>query len=186
MRRDAETNRSRLIAAAEEVFAQHGARATLEDVARAAGTGPATLYRRFPNKDALVREVLSEFFRRLLATAEEAHAAPDERCLSVFLYTVGAELVRKSGLSAYLWGDLAPKPLVEELRQQSAALLSRGQRSGAIRQDVTSADVTATIWALRGICAAGGADDLWRRHLDTVLRGLRPSVEEHSQTGCAQ
>lgn len=176
MRSDATANRSRLIAAAEEVFAQHGTRATLEDVARAAGTGPATLYRRFPNKDALVREVLSEFFGRLLRAAQEAHAATDEQCLSVFLYTVGAELVRKSGLSAYVWGDLAPEPLVEELRQQSAALLSRAQRSGAIRHDVTSADISAIIWALRGIVAAGGADDLWRRHLDTVLRGLCASV----------
>ncbi|MCT7362365.1 TetR family transcriptional regulator [Mycolicibacterium llatzerense] len=87
---------------------------------------------------------------------------------------MGAELVRKSGLSAYLWGDLAPQPLVEELRQQSEALLSRAQRAGAVRHDVTSADVTATVWALRGIVAAGGPDDLWRRHLDTVLRGFHP------------
>ncbi len=176
MRRDAAANRSRLVAAAEDVFAQHGTQATLEDVARAAGTGPATLYRRFPNKEALVREVLSEFFGRLLTAAQEAHAAPDERCLGVFLHTVGAELVCKSGLSAYLWGDLAPQPLVEELRQQSEALLSRAQRAGAVRHDVTSADVTATVWALRGIVAAGGPDDLWRRHLDTVLRGFHPAI----------
>lgn len=175
MRRDAAANRSRLVAAAEDVFAQHGPQATLEDVAQAAGIGPATLYRRFPNKEALVREVLSEFFGRLLTAAEEAHAAPDEQCLSVFLHTVGAELVRKSGLSAFLWGDLAPQHLVEKLRQQSAALLSRGQRSGAIRRDVTTADVTATIRALRGIAAAGGGDDIWRRHLDTVLRGFHPA-----------
>lgn len=173
MRRDAADNRSRLIAAAEEVFARRGAAATLEDVARAARIGPATLYRRFPNKDALVREVLTVFFGRLLTAAQEAVSAPDERCLAVFLHTVGAELARKSGLSAYVWGDLAPQPLVEQLRLQSAELLSRSQRAGAIRDDVTPADVTTTVWALRGIVAAGAGDDVWRRHLDTVLRGLR-------------
>ncbi|ABK70357.1 SbtR family transcriptional regulator [Mycolicibacterium smegmatis] len=86
-----------------------------------------------------------------------------------------------SSVRRYVWGDLAPEPLVEELRQQSAALLSRAQRSGAIRHDVTPADVTAIIWALRGIVAAGGADDLWRRHLDTVLRGLRASASVDRQ-----
>ena len=64
MRRDAAANRDRWISAAEGVFAAKGTSATLEDVARAAGVGPATLYRRFANKDALVREVLSAFFLR--------------------------------------------------------------------------------------------------------------------------
>lgn len=61
MRRDAADNRNRLVAAAEEVFARHGTAATLDDVARAAGIGPATLYRHFADKDALVREVLAVF-----------------------------------------------------------------------------------------------------------------------------
>lgn len=91
----------------------------------------------------------------------------------MFLHTVGAELAQKSGLSAYVWGDLAPRELVDDLRQRSAALLSRAQLAGAIRDDVTTVDVTATVWALRGIVQSGGGDDVWRRHLDTVLRGMR-------------
>lgn len=173
MRRDAADNRNRLVAAAEEVFARHGTAATLDDVARAAGIGPATLYRHFADKDALVREVLAVFFGRLVLVAEHAQHAPPDRCIDVFLHTVGAELAQKSGLSAYVWGDLAPRELVDDLRQRSAALLSRAQLAGAIRDDVTTMDVTATVWALRGIVQSGGGDDVWRRHLDTVLRGMR-------------
>jgi AcrR family transcriptional regulator len=178
MRRDAAANRDRLISAAEGVFAAKGTSATLEDVARAAGVGPATLYRRFANKDALVREVLSAFFLRLIDLAESAGEAPPEHCVDVFLNTVGAELADKAGLAADVWGSLAPHPLVEELRSRSAALLSRAQRAGAIRDAVTQSDVAAAVWAVRGVVQANRAgvggldDDAWKRHLDTVLRGL--------------
>jgi AcrR family transcriptional regulator len=178
MRRDAAANRDRLISAAEGVFAAKGTSATLEDVARAAGVGPATLYRRFANKDALVREVLSAFFLRLIDLAKAAEEAQPEHCVDVFLNTVGIELADKAGLAVDVWGSLAPHLLVEELRRRSAALLSRAQRAGAIRDAVTPADIAAAVWAVRGVVQASRAgvgnldDGAWKRHLDTVLRGL--------------
>ena len=170
-----------MISAAEGIFAAKGTSATLEDVAHAAGVGPATLYRRFTNKDALVREVLSAFFLRLIELAKLAKLAEEaqpEHCIDVFLNTVGAELADKAGLAADVWGSLAPRLLVEELRRRSAALLSRAQRAGAIRDAVTPADVAAAVWAVCGVVQASRAgvagldDNAWRRHLDTVLRGL--------------
>jgi len=183
VRRDAAINRERLIKAAEEVFAAQGDSATLDDVARAARVGPATLYRRFANKDALVREVLSGFFERLIDLAADAELAPPERGLDVFLRTVGVELAENGGLSAAGWGELAPTPRVEELRRRSAALLARAQNAGAVRRDVRPADITAAVWALRGVVHAeraapehhGGA--LWRRHLQTILRGFHTAGE---------
>jgi AcrR family transcriptional regulator len=178
VRRDAAINRERLIKAAEEVFAARGSAATLEDVAEAAQVGPATLYRRFTNKDALVQEVLKGFFGRLIGLAEEAERAPAQHCLDVFLQTVGVELAGKGGLSAPVWGELAPAPQVKELRRRSAALLARAQQAGAVRADVTSADVTAAVWALRGVIQserinpAHRGQALWQRHLYTVLRGF--------------
>ena len=121
VRRDAAINRERLV--------------------KAADVGPATLYRRFANKDALVQEVLSGFFQRLIDLAEEADQAPAQECLDVFLATVGVELAEKAGLSAPVWGELAPEPLVEELRRRSAALLARAQESEAVRADVLPADI---------------------------------------------
>jgi len=178
MRRDAAANRERLITAAEAVFAEHGPEATLDDVARAAGVGPATLYRRFANKDALVHEVLSGFFSRLVEAAQSAAAGPPDRGLETFLRTVGVELALKSGLSAPVWGDLAPRPLVEHLRSLSTDLLIGAQRAGAVGPEVTPDDVTAAIWALRGVIGSERLDprhrgaQLWRRHLETILRGF--------------
>ena len=105
MRRDAAINRERLVRAAEEVFAERGPTATLEDVAKAAEVGPATLYRRFANKDALVQEVLTGFFQRLIDVAEAAVREPPDVGLEVFLRTVGVELAEKGGLSAPGWGE---------------------------------------------------------------------------------
>jgi AcrR family transcriptional regulator len=179
VRRDAAINRERLIRAAEGVFAERGPAATLDDVAKAAEVGPATLYRRFANKDALVQEVLGGFFRRLIDVAEVAQQEPPEAGLDVFLRTVGVELARKAGLSAPVWGELAPGPLVEELRQRSTELLRRAQRAGAVRADVQPDDITAAVWALRGVIQSERTDparhrhELWRRHLETILRGFR-------------
>lgn len=179
MRRDAAINRERVVSAAEEVFAEYGPAATLDDVARAAEVGPATLYRRFVNKDALVQEVLTGFFRRLIDLAETAGQAPPEVGLEIFLRTVGVELAEKGGISAPIWGELAPGPLVEHLRGLSTQLLRRAQRAGAVRKDVTPDDITAAVWALRGVIDSERTDpgrhgrELWRRHLETILRGFR-------------
>jgi AcrR family transcriptional regulator len=183
VRRDAAINRERLVRAAEEVFAERGPAATLGDVANAAGVGPATLYRRFANKDALVQEVLSGFFRHLIDVAVIAEQSPPEAGLDVFLRTVGVELAAKAGLSAPVWGELAPEALVEELRRRSTELLRRAQRAGAARADVTPDDITAAVWALRGVIQSERTDpahhghELWRRHLETILRGFRSAPD---------
>lgn len=175
MRRDAAVNRDRLVTAAEKVLAAQGTSATLEDIARAAGVGPATLYRRFGNKDTLVREVLNGFFARLIELAKRAEHTPPQQCVDLFLETVGYELADKAGLTAYVWGDLAPRPLVDELRRRAAELLVRAQEAGAMRPDLTPADITATVWAVRGVVQAGRMvstqldDAAWRRHLAHVL-----------------
>jgi AcrR family transcriptional regulator len=179
VRRDAAINRERLLRAAEEVFAERGPAATLDDVANAATVGPATLYRRFANKDALVQEVLRGFFQRLIDVTVIAEQSPPEVGLEVFLRTVGVELAANAGLSAPVWGSLAPEALVEELRRRSTELLRRAQRAGAARADVTPDDITAAVWALRGVIQSERTDpalhghELWRRHLETILRGFR-------------
>src|SRR4051812_46867190 len=76
-RADAERNRQLLLAAAKKSFAKSGAAASLEEVARTAGVGIGTLYRHFPNRDALVEQVYRDAQERLFADAErltETHA----------------------------------------------------------------------------------------------------------------
>ncbi|MET7950796.1 helix-turn-helix domain-containing protein [Micromonospora sp. NPDC005324] len=175
LRRDAAANRRRLVDAAERVFAERGPEASMEEIARAAEVSPATLYRRFPTKDALVGEVLATFFGHLVELAGQALTEPPQRCLDVYFETVGYQLAAKRGFLHGMWGELAPTQLVAELEARTGQLLDRAQRGGGVQPSVTLADIAATIWALRGIIhtAGGTAPDAWRRHLAYVLAGLR-------------
>src|ERR1700732_4392259 len=77
LRRDAERNRVRILAAAAQVFTERGLDATLDDVARAAGVGVAPVYRRSPDKEALVAALFRERIDNLVTVAEDACAAAD-------------------------------------------------------------------------------------------------------------
>jgi AcrR family transcriptional regulator len=187
LRRDAAENRARLLTAAEQVFAEHGTDASIEDIARAAGVGPATLYRRFGTKDNLVREVLGVFFGRLIGLAHQACDEPPERCLDVYLDTVGWELAANRGFLHGMWGDLAPAELVRELEELTGRLLAKAQ-DGGISAQVTVGDIAAAIWALRGIVHTSGevAPDAWRRHATYLLAGFRAQVDHTAVTLTAQ
>jgi AcrR family transcriptional regulator len=175
LRRDAAENRARMVAAAERVFAVSGTAASMEDIARAAGVGPATLYRRFPAKDDLVRAVLDGFFRRLIVLADEAVQAPTERSLALFLTTVGAEIARQPGLAHRLWGELAPRDLIAELEARTAAVLRAARTAGVVHESVTMDDVAAAVRAMRGVAETD--NDALRRHLAFLLAGFRAGPE---------
>src|SRR5215472_7903830 len=76
LRADARDNRRRLLDAARDVFIELGPGAPLDEIARRAGTGIATLYRRFPDRQALMRDVIVDAIRR--TSAEARRAAEDE------------------------------------------------------------------------------------------------------------
>ncbi|RKR92891.1 TetR family transcriptional regulator [Micromonospora pisi] len=175
LRRDAQANRNRLLDAAERVFAERGTDASMEDVARAADIAPATLYRRFGTKQALVQEVLATFFGRLVELADQALAEPPERCLDRCLETVGFELAARRGFMHGMWGELAPATLVTDLEARIELLLARAKDGGGIDPQVTVGDIAATVWALRGIIHTGeqAAPGAWQRHLRYVLAGFR-------------
>src|SRR5215212_8386823 len=77
LRADAERNRERILDAAREVFAERGLDVTLDEVARHAGVGVGTAYRRFPNKHVLIEALMIERIAELEATARECLADPD-------------------------------------------------------------------------------------------------------------
>src|ERR1700744_974403 len=77
LRRDAERNRQRILAAAAEVFTERGLDATLDEVARAAGVGIGTVYRRFPDKESLVTELFRDRIDGLVTVAEKACTGAD-------------------------------------------------------------------------------------------------------------
>ena len=124
-------------------------------------------------------------FSHLIALAEDAERAPAQSCVDVFLQTVGVELAEKAGWRLRCGANSHHKPLVEELRARTAALLARAQQAGAVRSDLTTADITAAVWALRGVIQSERTDPvhrgqaLWRRHLQTVLRGFHDDESGH-------
>src|SRR6478752_480577 len=77
LRADARDNRDRTLEAARELFAELGLGVTMRDVARKAGVGPATVYRRFPTKQHLVVEVFTHEMRACRAIVDDACADPD-------------------------------------------------------------------------------------------------------------
>jgi len=175
LRRDAAENRERLVAAAEEVFSELGTEGTMEDVARAAGVGAATLYRRFPNKDTLAQAALERFFLHLIGLADAALRRPPEEGVEAFLMTVARELAAKRGLAHGLWGDLAPRALVTELEERTCLLVERARSVGSVCEQLTVGDIAAAVWALRGIFQSGGtaADTACKRHVAFLLAGFR-------------
>src|SRR3954451_20998189 len=77
LRADAERNRRRLLAAAAEVFARRGLEAGLDEIARHAGVGTGTVYRRFPDKSLLIDALFESRFQDLVAVAESALVMDD-------------------------------------------------------------------------------------------------------------
>ncbi|MEV4756966.1 helix-turn-helix domain-containing protein [Micromonospora sp. NPDC049559] len=180
LRRDAQANRVRLLDAAERVFAEHGTDASMEEIARTADIAPATLYRRFGTKQALVREVLATFFGRLVDLADQALAEPPDRCLDRCVELVGYELAARRGFMHGMWGELAPRELVAELEHRIARLLARAQAGGGIDPHVTVGDIAALVWALRGIIQTSEhvAPGAWRRHAAYALAGFRAGTPQ--------
>jgi AcrR family transcriptional regulator len=177
MRRDAAANRERVLAAAEEVFADHGLAASVEEVARAAGVGMGTLYRRFPTKDDLVGELVRTVLNRFADLAEAALPAADGDGLESFLRSACALFGEHRGCLPRLWSGADERATIERARGSIASLLEAAQRHGKVRAEVTASDVTVALWALRGIVeTTGGAEPaVCERHLEVLLAGLRPA-----------
>lgn len=175
LRRDAQENRRRVLEAAAQVFAVHGLDAPVEEIAQAAGVGMGTLYRRFPTKEALIDQLVNDFFDTVLAAGRQALEATDGTGFESFVRQTVLLQASHRGCISRLWRDAVPERVVAEVRRLLAELLERAKSSGRIRSDCSTTDVMVLFWAARGIIEAGGeaAPQACNRHLDIVLAGLR-------------
>ncbi|MEV0589494.1 TetR family transcriptional regulator [Nonomuraea sp. NPDC050310] len=151
LRADARLNREQIIEAARALIAERGAEVPMDEVARRAGVGTATLYRRFPDREALVRGVALDGFHRVVAIARDAEdEEPDAwGALSRFVRRAAAELRLATWLSIWFtstWEQLHAEPEEARLRQTLLKILDRlvrrAQADGDLRQDVDAGDVT--------------------------------------------
>jgi AcrR family transcriptional regulator len=182
LRADAQRNLARVLEAASEAFAELGADVTVDEIARRAGVGHATVFRRFPTKEALIAAVVLERVRTIGEIADAALERDDPgEAFRHFVWEV-AEL-HASDKSSFegIAGRCREVPGVVEakvaLKASVGRLVARAQEAGALRRDIDGDDVPVLI--VSAINAAlqlpSSEPDLWRRYLGVVLDGLRAS-----------
>ncbi|WP_425830247.1 TetR/AcrR family transcriptional regulator [Streptomyces fractus] len=179
MRADARRNYERLLAQARLAFAEHGTGASLEEVARAAGVGIGTLYRHFPNRHALMSAVFEEAVSDLLARSRALLDAPQPcTALVTWLREIITHASEYRGLSRALMSasqdaSSALARCSDPMREAGQALLSRAQRAGAVREDVSIADLLQLTNAIALAAEETPSDPgLADRLLRLTLRGI--------------
>lgn len=176
LRKDAEQNRARLLAAAAQVFHEQGVGACLDDVARRAEVGVGTLYRRFPSREALLEAMLADLLAVWSTQADDALAMPDGQGLAAFLRAVGAVQASPQGCALRLWTSPAVEAARLHVRVQMRSLITDAQAHGTCRPEVSVDDLLGIFVALRGVRELPTGDVAldWHRHLELCLAGLRP------------
>ena len=178
LRADARRNLGRVLEAAAEAFAELGPDVSVDEIARRAGVGHGTVFRRFPTKDALLAAVLAV---RLEELADEAEllleSADPTSAFDEFVWLAADACGRDRALFEGVprcesFPEVAAAK--ERMHACAAELLGRGQSSGALRSDVTADDVSALIVsAMHAADQRGAEPDAWRRYIAVVLAGLR-------------
>ncbi len=172
-RADARRNFDALLAAAREVFTEQGANASLEEIARRAGVGIATLYRNFPTRDDLVEAVYVDEVERLAVAAREAGDTLEAwAAVQAYLRRFSEYMATKRAL---IEGFTKDSDVLRSCRavvySSGQPILDRAQREGAVRADVSIEDI---VKMMAGIAGVAFADEEQRdRVLGLAIDGLR-------------
>ncbi|MEU9555520.1 TetR/AcrR family transcriptional regulator [Streptomyces fumanus] len=180
-RADALRNRERIVTAAREMFVEHGPEVPLDDVARRAGVGNATVYRNFPDRDALVREVVCSVMDRTARAAKTALAENGDAfaALERFVHVSADERISALCPMVSVTFDQNHPDLVaarERVERLVGQVMDRARAAGQLRSDVGVGDVMVAVAQLSRPpagteCLRG--DRFVHRHLQLFLDGLR-------------
>jgi AcrR family transcriptional regulator len=156
VRADARRNRAAALAAAEAVYAEQGVEVSLNEIARRAGIGNATLYRHFPTREELLSEVYAGQLERYCAIAEQAASADDPVAALRDCVTATCALQATNRGLADLLASLQPMSAhVEDLRHRHhgaiATVFRRAVDSGEVRADLSPADLAVLLIANAGL-----------------------------------
>lgn len=178
LRRDAETNRQRVLGAAGRLMAERGLAVPLDDIAAEAGVGIGTLYRRFPTRNDLIEALFEDRMAAYVADAEESLRLADGwDGLVTYLERTLARLIADRALSQILEHDPTSGrawAVRERLGPLAERLVERAKASGRLRPDFTVGDL---IVVQRMLVEVGVSTDqvqpgVWHRYLDMTLDGL--------------
>lgn len=176
-RADAERNRDRVLEAARALFAESGYDVQMSEVARAAGVGIGTLYRKFPTREALIEAIAEHRAADIVATARRLTDTDDPaEGMARFLHHVGEVLSDDRGMSEVIEKAMGSSESREETREAllaiAAELIDRARARGTVGQEVTTGDVNMIICGLAAVIRNAAGD--WRRYIEVALDGLRP------------
>lgn len=181
-RSDAQRNRDRILEVAKEVFTRDGAAASLDDIARRAGIGNATLYRHFPTRDDLIEAVYRSEVEKL-AAAEQRFAAtmqPLEALrawMMLFIDHVAGKMLIIPAMNTVAGGSMR---LIEGSRSliHSAfiALVKRAIATGDLRADTDPDDFVRALIGVFHTTALPGWEESARRIVDILIAGSRPAA----------
>lgn len=177
LRKDAQRSRRLVLAAAERLFAERGIEVGFDQIAREAGVGVGTVYRRFPDRRALVAALFAEKVTGLREIADEALAMDDAwASLEHFVRQSAEHMQRDRGLADVVaqggQEDQALVGLRHDLDEAVKRLVARAQEAGELRADVANTDLAVMSLAISRV-GAGGGPELVDRYLTLVLDALR-------------
>jgi AcrR family transcriptional regulator len=191
-RADGRRNREALLSQAAELIAEHGPAVALDEIARAAGVGNATLYRHFPDRAALLRAIAVQVIAAAVAAAEQALAEETGSFEALARYMHEVLRVRVAWVMPAIAGALEPGDAeLAALRGRSVAafttLINNARRDGVIREDITFGDISQLLIRLARPLPPGHdravQDGVAQRHLAIMLAGLRPGGGSLPGTG---
>ena len=181
LRADAKRNLERILASARALFAERGPGAGMEDIAAHACVGIGTLYRRFPTKEALVTELVRERFQEFAVIAAECESIeePDEALATMMRRH--AEAVEPDvafqlammNLNEFQWEGIEDDKAA--LNTVVARIIERAQAAGKVRDDLRVEDYGMMMCGITATMHFMSESHEWRRHLDLILAGLKPS-----------
>jgi AcrR family transcriptional regulator len=179
LRADARRNREKIICAARTIVAEQGEAAQIDDVAKLAGVGVGTVYRHFPNKDALMGELVRHNVMDCTGFAHECAALDDP--WEAFAGLVRRSCERASTDAAFRRTWQAADPAAEayaadlkgDLHAVAGRIIERAHAAGALRADFTGQDMPGLMCGLGAAIEAMPERERWERLVEFALDGLR-------------
>lgn len=180
-RADARRNYEKVLAAAREAFAEGGESTSLEEIARRAGVGIGTLYRHFPNRQALLEALYVEEVEQMARSAAELDGGDPWQALNHWFERFNAYIATKTALLAELQNYLDRDAELftvcrASLFESGEPLLKRAQDAGVVRPDVTIAEVIHMVVGIAKIPTNDPAQK--ERILQIAIDGLRYSPQD--------
>jgi AcrR family transcriptional regulator len=179
LRADAARNRRLLLAAAADEFAERGLDASVADIARRAGVGKGTVFRHFATKDDLLAAIVLDRIDALSAAGEQLLNAADPGAALLEFLTVAAHQRQQRDLSFLQEASELNADVIrarDHMFHVVHKLVDRARECGAVRADVTGADITLLMCAPNYVTSylPDAPPELWRRYLAIIFDGLRP------------